>query len=177
MAKLTAKQEFFCKEYLIDLNATQAAMRAGYSEKTANEQGSRLLANVKVQRRIKELKDARSERTQIDADWLLRQLGEEALADVADLYDEATGALKPVHKWPKIWRQGLVAGIDVNQLTLDGQTIGETVKVKLADRTRIKELIGKHVDVGAFRDRVSHEGSLTEDVAALMMQISHGATK
>ena len=49
MGKLTDKQEMFCKEYLIDLNATQAAIRAGYSKKTANEQAGRLLVNVSVQ--------------------------------------------------------------------------------------------------------------------------------
>lgn len=56
MAKLTDKQELFAREYLKDLNATQAAIRAGYSEKTAQEQASRLLSNVMVQSRISEMK-------------------------------------------------------------------------------------------------------------------------
>lgn len=51
-AKLTEKQQRFVEEYLIDLNATQAAIRAGYSAKTADQQGSRMLANVKVQQAI-----------------------------------------------------------------------------------------------------------------------------
>lgn len=54
---MTPKQEKFCVEYLVDLNATQAAIRAGYSEKTAHSQGSRLLENVEVQKRIKELRE------------------------------------------------------------------------------------------------------------------------
>lgn len=177
MAKLTAKQEIFCLEYLKDLNATQAAIRAGYSEDTAHSIGHENLSKPEIAKRISEAKAERSQRTQVDADWLLTQLATEAMADVADLYDEATGALKPVHEWPKIWRQGLVAGIDVNQLSQDGQSIGEVVKVKLADRTRIKELIGKHVDIGAFRDRVSHEGSVADELAGLMKQIADGATQ
>lgn len=52
MADMTEKQKRFCDEYLIDLNATQAAIRAGYSKKTANEQGARLLANVSVQKHL-----------------------------------------------------------------------------------------------------------------------------
>jgi len=156
--KLTAKQELFCQEYLVDLNATQAAIRAGYSEKTARSQGQRLLTDVDIQEAITSGKGERSERTKIDADWLLAHLADEAVADMADLYEEDTGALKPIHKWPKIWRQGLVAGVDVNELNVEGKTIGQTVKIKLADRTRIRELIGKHVDVSAFSERIEHKG-------------------
>ena len=70
-AKLSPKQKMFIAEYLIDLNATQAAIRAGYSAKTANEQGSRLLANVSVQALIQEAMDKRVERTEITADYVL----------------------------------------------------------------------------------------------------------
>jgi phage terminase small subunit len=72
--KLTDKQERFVKEYLIDLNATQAAIRAGYSERTANEQSSRLLANVSISTRIAEGKSTRAEKLDIDAEWVLKRL-------------------------------------------------------------------------------------------------------
>lgn len=62
----------FCREYLIDLNATQAAIRSGYSEKTANEQGCRLLANVNISQRISELKAARNDRVEINAGFVPR---------------------------------------------------------------------------------------------------------
>lgn len=68
MSKLTAKQARFVEEYLIDLNATQAAKRAGYSEKTARAQGNRLLTNVDVEHAIQEAMKARSERTEVDQD-------------------------------------------------------------------------------------------------------------
>lgn len=65
-AKLTEKQQRFVEEYLIDLNATQAAIRAGYSAKTADQQGSRMLANVKVQQAISVAMAERSKRTGIN---------------------------------------------------------------------------------------------------------------
>lgn len=74
MAKLNAKQEMFCKEYLIDLNATQAAIRAGYSERSAAVTASRLLTNAKILARVKELKDKRADELELDAYWVLKRL-------------------------------------------------------------------------------------------------------
>jgi phage terminase small subunit len=162
MAKLTKKQQCFIDEYLIDLNATQAAIRAGYSKNSASEAGYENLRKPQVADAIAEAKKARSERTEIDADWLLKRLAEEATADLADLYDEETGALKPMQLWPEIWRQGLVAGVDVDQqfAYLDGDKIpdGVVTKVKLSDRIKRLELIGKHIDVKAFADRMEVTG-------------------
>jgi phage terminase small subunit len=76
MPKLTGKQERFVQEYLIDLNATQAATRAGYSARTANEQGSRLLANVSVRSAIEDAKAKRAERTEITQDYVLTTIQE-----------------------------------------------------------------------------------------------------
>lgn len=80
--KPTAKQRAFVREYLIDLNATQAAIRAGYSASTANEQGSRLLANVSVKGVIEAAMDLRAERTDITADRVLRELAKIGFADI-----------------------------------------------------------------------------------------------
>ncbi len=71
---LTPKQARFVEEYLVDLNATQAAVRAGYSKKTAEQQGARLFRNVKVAAAIREAQEARSERTKIDQDWVIKRL-------------------------------------------------------------------------------------------------------
>lgn len=73
---LTDKQAAFVREYLIDLNGTQAAIRAGYSAKTANEQAARLLANVSVASAVQAAMDARSERVEVTADYVLRNLTE-----------------------------------------------------------------------------------------------------
>ncbi|MGV1869728.1 terminase small subunit [Agrobacterium rosae] len=167
---LSVKQRLFVDEYLKDLNATQAAIRAGYSEKTAHSQGPRLLENVGVAAAIEKAKADRSERTKIDADWLLTRLADEAVADIADLYDD-DGGLKPVNQWPLIWRQGLVSGMEVEELFEgrgeDREHIGRVRKVKLSDRIKRLELIGKHIDVQAFRERVEVEitGTFAERLA------------
>ena len=72
--KLTAKQEAFCEEYIVDLNATQAAIRAGYSENAASEIGYENLSKPQLAERIAELKAERSARTEITADYVLSNL-------------------------------------------------------------------------------------------------------
>lgn len=162
--ELNPKQVRFIQEYLVDLNATRAATRAGYAH--PGPQGARLLKNVKVQAEIVKSQADRSKRTAIDSDWVLKRLAEEAEADIADLYDADTGALRPVKDWPLVWRKGLVTGIDVaEERDRDSESEGGTVttirKLKLSDRVKRLELIGKHVNVQAFRDQVKHEGGIS----------------
>jgi len=160
---MSPKAERFVQEYLCDLNATQAAIRAGYSPRTAAAAASRLLSKVNVRSLVEKAAAARSERTQIDADWVLRRLQGEAEADMADLYD-ANGNLLPIRDWPMVFRKGLVVGVEV-AAERDGRGDDATVtivrKIKLQDRTKTVELIGKHVTVGAFRERVEHSGTMT----------------
>lgn len=73
-AELTPKQELFCHEYVVDLNATQAAIRAGYSEKTARSQGQRLLTNVAIQDQLKTLQAERFKATDLSAEWVLEKI-------------------------------------------------------------------------------------------------------
>ena len=79
------RQEKFCQEYIVDLNQTQAAIRAGYSKKTADVQASRLLTNVKIQARIQELMQKREQRTEITADKVLQRWWDIATADPNDI--------------------------------------------------------------------------------------------
>lgn len=161
MENLTAKQAQFVREYLIDLNATQAAIRAGYSKKTAAAVGAENLRKPQIKSAIAEATQKRANETGIDAAWVLRRLAAEAEADIADLYDEQ-GNLKPVHEWPKIWRQGLVQGIEVEEL-FEGrgderEHVGRLRKIKLDTRVKRIELIGKHVNVQAFKDQIEVGG-------------------
>jgi phage terminase small subunit len=158
---MTPKQQRFVEEYLIDLNATQAAVRAGYSASTAMEQGYQLLQNTSVSSAITALKAERSKQTGIDAAWLLKRLADEAEADLNDIYDDV-GALKPIHEWPLIWRKGLVGGIKAIEERDDtGKVVGVVREVKLSDRVKRLELIGKHVDVQAFKEQVEHSGGMS----------------
>lgn len=84
MANMTARQLMFCEEYLTDLNATQAAIRAGYSEKTAEQTASRLLTNVKVQEYIQKRKKDRIKRIEITQDAVLQEIALVAFAVATD---------------------------------------------------------------------------------------------
>lgn len=92
---------------------------------------------------------------------MLRRLVAEAEADLADLYD-GRGDLKPIEEWPEIWRQGLVAGVEIDALYEgagdDRRQVGFVKKIRLSDRLRRLELIGKHVRVNAFQDQVALSG-------------------
>jgi len=160
---LTAKKRLFAKEYLVDLNATQAAIRAGYSAKTAASQGERLLRDVDVQALIQAGMAARNERTQINADYVLNRLVEIDQLDVLDILRDDMG-FKPLSEWPKAWRQYLV-GFDIAEM-FEGQgedrsMVGLMKKIKWPDKVKNLELLGKHVNVNAFRDQVAVDVTLT----------------
>lgn len=162
-ANLTPKQASFVENYLIDLNATRAAIKAGYAPNNARKYAHQLMQMPHIEKAISAAFAARSERTRIDADWVLQRLAEEADADLADILDDK-GAIKPVKDWPKVWRKGLVAGIDVQELLVEGVKVGQIVKLRLSDRIKRIELIGKHVNVQAFRDQVHQTGAITLNV-------------
>ncbi len=161
MAKLTDKQEMFCREYLKDLNATQAAIRAGYSEKTANRIAAENLSKPVIQDLISELKSARIEEVKIDANYVLNRLVEIDQMDALDIIND-DGSLKPISMWPKVWRTYL-SGFDLTELWEgqgeDRQQIGLLKKVKWPDKVKNLELLGKHIEVQAFANKVDHTSS------------------
>ncbi|HBX2691085.1 TPA: terminase small subunit [Klebsiella pneumoniae] len=169
---LTDKQEMFCREYLIDLNATQAAIRAGYSAKTANRTASENMSKPDIQSRIAELKAKRNEDVSINAAYVLNRLVEIDQMDVLDIMT-STGELKPVTQWPKVWRTTL-SGLDVIEMAAEGNTTALLKKIKWPDKVKNLELIGKHIDVQAFREQVKTE-HVVESISELMDSLSQGA--
>nr|WP_154927772.1 terminase small subunit [Pantoea agglomerans] len=167
---LTDKQEMFCREYLIDLNATQAAIRAGYSEKTARASGHENLTKPNIQSRIADLKSQRNEQVNIDAAYVLRRLVEIDEMDVMDIL-LANGELKPVMDWPKVWRTSL-SGIDVTEIA--GDAAGLLKKIKWPDKVKNLELLGKHVTVQAFREQVKTEHDVVGTLSDLMDDLAKG---
>lgn len=153
---LTPRQAAFVSEYLIDLNATQAAIRAGYSERTARATGAENLTKPDIATAIAEAQEARAERLQIDADTVLQEIAKlayvnmrdfirltpngDAFIDLSDLTRDQAAAL---------------AEITVEDF-LDGRGDDarevRRVKIKLADKKGSLELLGKHL--GLFTDRV-----------------------
>lgn len=155
---LTPKQQRFVQEYLIDLNATQAAIRAGYSPKNADCIGPKLLAKPQIAALIAAAKQQRAERTGIDADWVLQQLKEIYDTDRTAIYTDDQ-KLRPIKDWPERLRR-LLRGIKKSELLFYG------------DPVRVLELIGKHVAVNAFPQKFQHEFSTKDDVP-LAIQIQY----
>lgn len=148
----TLRHRLFADEYLVDLNITQAAIRAGYSPKTAYAIGFKLLKNAEIRALIDEKAKKRELESGVDAAWLLKDLATQAKADINDLYTES-GELKPIREWPMVWRTGLVAGIDTSQSIDVGGAPVKITRVRLADRIRVRELLGKHVTIQAWVDK------------------------
>lgn len=168
MANLTPKQQRFVEEYLIDLNATQAAIRSGYSEKTAKSIGQENLTKPDIQKAIEEAQNKRQEQTQIDAAYVLKRLVEIDQMDVLDIMDD-DGNVKPLRDWPKIWRQ-YISNIETISMD-DGE--GWLKKIKWPDKVKNLELLGRHVSVGAFKDKVEHSGKLEiQSLSDLMDELS-----
>ncbi|MFP1808887.1 terminase small subunit [Lonsdalea quercina] len=171
MAKLTDKQELFAREFIVDLNATQAAIRAGYSAKTAQEQSSRLLSNVMVQARVSQLKAERAEQVGIDAAYVLRRLVEIDQMDVLDILNDS-GDLKPICDWPPVWRTTL-SGLDIQAISGEEGTAALMKKIKWPDKVKNLELLGKHVTVQAFREQVKSE-VVVDSISDLMDDLARG---
>lgn len=152
------KRETFVKEYLVDLNATQAAIRAGYSKKTAGAAGGRLLQDATILAQINLAKTERAERVEVTADLVLAELLKIARVDLSQMYTER-GELKNIHDIPEDVRRA-IAGIEVDELWegrgRDAQQIGLTKKVKLWDKPRALELLGKHLKL--FTEVHEHRG-------------------
>ncbi|WP_033134156.1 MULTISPECIES: terminase small subunit [unclassified Acinetobacter] len=159
MANLTPKQQRFVEEYLIDLNATQAAIRAGYSENTAKEIGSENLTKPNIAKAIAEAQAKREERTKIDADYVLKRLVEIDQMDVLDIMDDQMKIL-PLREWPKVWRQ-YISNIENLELS---DADGVFKKIKWPDKVKNLELLGKHIAVGAFKDKIEHTGPNDGDI-------------
>lgn len=156
MARLTDKQQMFVKEYLIDLNATQAAIRAGYSEETAAVIGSENLIKPNIQKAIQQAQKERNKQVAVDAEYVLKRLVEIDKMDVADIVN-ADGDLLPVELWPDAWRKSISA-IDIQQMKVSDDVEAFVKKIKFPDKLRNLELLGKHIGVQAFKDNVEHAG-------------------
>jgi phage terminase small subunit len=158
MPVITERQQRFVDEYLIDLNGAQAAIRSGYSKKTAKEMAYELLTRPHIKAAIDLAQNKRSESTQIDARFVLTRLAEIVNADPAEIVDPLTGAYKPLHDWPIHWRRMLSAA-DIQVITQDGSQIGQVVKLKFLDKLKAYDLLGNHTDVQAFLKNIKIDDS------------------
>ncbi|HAL7818472.1 TPA: terminase small subunit [Escherichia coli] len=172
---LTAMQEAYCQSYIkTPENQTQAAINAGFSPNTAAVKASVMMRDERIQKRIAELMEERNKRMRVSADYVLMRLVEIDQMDVLDILND-NGGMKPIAEWPKVWRTSLsamdIATIKTTQASLQKEN-GEAdlsvedvehilKKVKWPDKVKNLELIGKHVDVNAFKERLDVNVNVT----------------
>lgn len=164
--KLNPKQKRFAEEYLKDLNAKQAAIRAGYSERSAEVQGARLLSNDKVQDFLREQGHAISERTNVTIDRVVQELARLGFSDLRDAFT-ADGHLIDPKEWPDDLAAS-IASVEVvtrptNETAKDGSKIIEHIhKIKVWDKNSALEKLAKHL--GMFIERHEHSGKDGEPI-------------
>lgn len=158
--KLTEKQKRFCEEYLVDLNATQSAIRAGYKEKTAYAQGQRLLKKVEAQEYLRQLMNKRSERTEITADRVLQELAAIAFTDrteIAKVSDKGFVEFTPTDNLNQDAKK-VIAGIEEGKYG---------TKIATYDKVKALELLGKHLGLFSEQNGASGEQELPQLYKAL----------
>lgn len=136
----------FIEEYLVDLNAKEAAIRAGYSARTAKQQASRLLRDPTIKAAVMAAQRAQVKRIRMSADDVLVGLAEIASIDIADLFDE-NNSLRPLKEIPVHVRRA-IAAVEVEEL-FEGrgesrEHIGRNRKLKLSDKVRALEILARH---------------------------------
>ncbi|AGY47923.1 terminase small subunit [Bacillus phage poppyseed] len=185
MARLTPKQQMFVKEYLIDLNATQAALRAGYSAKTAKQTGTENLSKPIIQAEIQKHMNNRAEKIDVSADRILQELAAIAFHDVnevvyVDTREYVSGWKitqketdeQPEIKEPMYSTAQMVVVKDLSELTpLQRKSIAaikqgkEGIEIKFHDKIKAAELLGKHMKL--FADKIEHSGEITHNTVDL----------
>ena len=170
---LTPKQKRFVAEYLIDLNATAAAKRAGYSEKTACEQAARLLANVKVQAAAQSAMQEREKRTEITQDMVLQETAKLAFFDIRKMFDK-NGKPLDISKLDDDTAAALV-GLDVQDIAdKDGDYVGYVKKYKMADKVKALELLGKHFGTWEPKDDGPKDETEEDGLSRSLRELGEG---
>jgi phage terminase small subunit len=163
---LTPKQQRFVDEYLIDLNATQAAIRAGYAARAAKQQGARLLTNVDVQARLQAAMAERARATGVEAARVLRELAAVGFSDLGELVEfTADGPrFRPTADVPEQARRA-VSSVKVRQERGErGKVTADVVEFKLWDKVSALTKLAQHL--GLLKDQVEHTGTIHVAVSA-----------
>lgn len=166
--RLTNKQKRFCEEYLIDLNGTQAAIRAGYSPDTAAVIASENLTKPNIRARIDKAIAERSKRTGVNADRVIQELAKIAFVNASDFIDLKEGVLR---EGAVSEDTAVISGVKVKRSITDN---GETIEreIKLADKIKALELLGKHL--GMFTDKMELSGKVdtgSDKLDAILRQL------
>ncbi len=160
MAKITPKQKAFCDEYLIDLNATQAAIRAGYKEKAAYRTGADNLRKPQIQEYIEKRMNDRIQRTEITQDRVLKELADIAFDDIKNYLSFCTDENGEIRV--KIKNSTEIDTKNISEVSIgkDGQ-----FKFKLYCKDNALIQLGKHL--GMFKDKVEVSGTINNPYESL----------
>lgn len=154
---MTGKQERFCDEYMIDLNAKQAAIRAGYSPKTAEQIGNQLLHKTSVLTEIRKRRAEQSKRTGITADRVLLELARIGFVNAADVIDDEDATIKSSASRDDT---ACVQSVKVKTMSTDKGDMVER-EVKLADKIKALDLLGKHLGMWDDKVQADLQGDVT----------------
>lgn len=164
---ITPRQQRFVEEYLVDLNATQASIRAGYSARTAEQQGPRLLGNVGVAQAIRAAQQARSARTEITQDMVVRELAKLGFADIRKAVTwraNVTGMVQEDDGSERLAVTNEVQLVDSDKLDDStasaiaeiSQTAQGGLRIKFHDKKAALDSLGRHL--GMFKDKTELSG-------------------
>ena len=147
---LNEKQKIFCKEYIVDFNAAQAALRVGYSEKTARSQGQRLLTKVDIQNEIKQLIEKRKDRIEVTEENVINEFRKIAFSSIAHLHNTWI-SLKDFEELTEE-QKDCIESIRTRKKMLFDKEQGfpievEEIQIKLYDKQRALENLGKHLGI------------------------------
>ena len=155
MARLSKRQRAFVDEYLIDLNATQAAIRAGYKRSDYTDtNAAKLLENTSIAEEIEKAMAERSKRTGINQDRVLHEIAKLALVNAADVIDMDTATVLPDAKPEDL---ACIQSVKVKR-TAKGKSIIEEREVRFYDKKASLELLGRHL--GMFKDKIELQGAV-----------------
>ena len=161
MAQLTDKQKRFCEEYLIDMNGTQAAIRAGYSKKTAHVQASQTLSISKVQEYLQELRSEQQERVRVDADRVLQELCAIAFSKITDVVN--------IEQFDISFRDDIVPGAQaaIQSMVMIKSSHESNQGANSTERIQLK----MHGKLGALKELGNHLGLFRElDIAIAVLK-------
>lgn len=163
---MTKKQKRFCEEYLIDLNATQAAIRAGYSPDTAGAIGAENLTKPEIQRAVAQAMAERSRRTGVNAERVVLELAKVAFVNVGNVIDATDATLKEDAAPEDLAAIQSIKVKDMGEMGIERE-------IRMADKLKALELLGRHL--GMFNDKMRLDAKLdTGKLDSILAQLQDG---
>lgn len=163
---MTKKQKRFCEEYLIDLNATQAAIRAGYSPDTAGAIGAENLTKPEIQRAVARAMAERSRRTGVNAERVVLELAKVAFVNVGNIIDATDATLKEDATPEDLAAIQSIKVKDMGEMGIERE-------IRMADKLKSLELLGRHL--GMFNDKIRLDAKLdTGKLDSILAQLQDG---